>query len=233
MKARCEQIGKDCSGFADDLQRPARRPLQIVELHVHWQAVDVHEDRCGVLDIDLERASPSADRNDPPWPAEQPVQIIHLVNLREDHAAALIAARRIHPPVIFVRMPARKIVARLSADCQNSPQAGRAENLTHAFEQRMEAPLICYERDVLLRVDGRDQIFDPVPPIGQWFLDEEVTAGLGCRDRNQCMQMTGIAHEYDIRMSRQTLIERWYGPNSVVFFKSVDACNSERIGEHG
>ena len=70
----------------------------------------------GVLDVDLEAAQPAADSEDPTGEAEQPLDVIELVDLGQHHAAAEIASGRVRLAVVLVRMPARQVLPLFDMD---------------------------------------------------------------------------------------------------------------------
>src|SRR5580704_431620 len=105
------EIHDRSAAIADYFALPAWRRLQIVLVEMDGKRpagrAAFHQDTRCVLYVDLKIAPLSAQRIDLPGHAEERVQIIELMNLGENHATAQIGARRIHLPVILVRMPVR------------------------------------------------------------------------------------------------------------------------------
>jgi hypothetical protein len=79
------------SHFVDSLLRTPHEVL--MQLHGKRAAVGhaLHQDTRSVLDIHVQRAHVPAERKDAPRKAEQRVRAVQIVDLREDHAASLVA----------------------------------------------------------------------------------------------------------------------------------------------
>src|ERR1039458_8187862 len=103
-----------------------------------------------------------AQRENPTWQAEQPIQIIHLVNLGEDYAAAKIGSRCIHLAIILVTMPVWQVFPDLDSSAQWSSDEPLAELLPQCPQAGMKSQLIAHEPDQPLAFQGLDQCFDEI-----------------------------------------------------------------------
>src|ERR1039458_9815304 len=101
-----------------------------------------------------------AQSENPTWQAEQPIQIIHLMDLGEDYAAAKIGSRGIHLAVILVTMPVWQVFPNLDSSAQGSSDEPLAELLPKCVEAGMKSQLIAHEPDQPLAFHGLDQCFD-------------------------------------------------------------------------
>src|SRR5271155_1585354 len=85
-----------------------------------------------VLYIDFQITPVPADGEQTLRFSEQGVEIVELVNLREDHTSTQIRAGGIHLPVVFKTMPTRQILADGSTNSKQAAKHARAHNLLQA-----------------------------------------------------------------------------------------------------
>ena len=93
--------------------------MQVVLLQVHGQDVtidvELHQRAGEVFNIDLQLTQVAADRKQPAWQAEEGMKVIKLMDLRQNHSTAQVGTRSVQRTVVFVRMPARQVLADHSA----------------------------------------------------------------------------------------------------------------------
>src|SRR5208337_3299112 len=146
--------GKVENGFAcvpDHFTLALWWALQIVLLQMdgEWppRELAVHQCAGHVFHVDLKITPVAAEGEQTLRLAEQRVQIVELVNLREDYTSSQVCARGIHLPVILITMPAWQILAYGGTNCEQVAQQAGANNLLHAQKAWVETKLVADHDD--------------------------------------------------------------------------------------
>ena len=128
-----------------------RGSLDVVEVEFHGDFlpadITCHQDVRNIIDIHFEGTEMAAHGKKTPWQSEEGVEIIHLIDLREERSPTLIASCGIGLPVILVRMPPGHVFTPFSTRGEHPADSGFTNDFLRQTDQRMKTHLIGHESD--------------------------------------------------------------------------------------
>src|ERR1051325_7605305 len=106
------------------------------------------------------------------------------MGLNRQAPAAHLAPRRMTSAIILVGVPARKIFAVHNMGPDNRSKIAIFQTSLDQFESGVKSELVGDEGNQMFFPDDLDQILDALQIMGDWFLDEQMTAFLCRRQSN-------------------------------------------------
>src|ERR1017187_7537655 len=213
------QVHNSPTLVADDFALARRGRLQevLMKLDGEYSRAEgsFHQDGCGVFDVDLEITPVPAEGVDAAGQAEQRVEVIKLVYLREDDAAPEVGAGRIHDAVVLVGVPVRKVLANGCTDAKQVAKNSGAHDLGKPDDAWMKAELVAHHGDASVLAGQVDEFGRAVERVGQRLLEEDIAAGDQAGSRHHDMQAAGVADVSDVEPFGERLVERVEGADVV------------------
>src|SRR5439155_9033769 len=166
---------------ADDLALARGRGLQEVLMELNRKNARAergfHQDGGGVFDVDVEVAPMAAESVDAARQAEEGIEVVELVNLGEDDAAAEVGASGVHNAVVLVWVPVREVFADSCTDAEQVAKHAGADNFGEPYDARVKAQLVADHGDALMLAGQIDEFRCSLERVGKRFFEEDVAAG--------------------------------------------------------
>ena len=178
------------------------------------------------------RAQVPAQREHPPRQAEKPVEVVELVDLRENDTAAERAPRRVHRAVVLVRVPSGQILPDLGIHRQHAANAALPQQFAQPPQAGVEPHLVADQRHELALIDQIDQRVDFRPGRGERLFDVQVAPGLRRGQGHVQVQAARVAYEDHGRPLRERLVEDIEGAKAVGCFQIRVLPDLESFAQH-
>src|SRR5262249_40829752 len=128
--------------------------------------------------------------------AEYPVDVVDLVDLREQHAAAKLRARRVALPIVFIGMIVGDVLAEMRLDRDDQSGIARVDTFAQPDQQFVEAILSSDRDDHTGLRRGVDQLRNAIGRHRCRLLKINMLAGENGAPRIVEMERCGIADDH-------------------------------------
>jgi len=233
---RGKVIPHDTAARADQFADAHRRFLRVILVQVDGEApalaLELEQDADGVFDIDFQIGKLAAKAADSPRAAEERVKKIEIVNLRNEHAATLVAPGRMIAAVVLVFVPVGHVFTEDHAASDEVADEAIAEPALEFLEPGMKSQLIGYETDEALFANGACEAVETGQFVGDRLLDEEMAARLGGALRERGVQMVRGADDHGIGLGGERLFKPRKQAQAVFLDEIGPGLHAQIRGQH-